>query len=58
MLFRGPITEFISARFAELLQQTIDDMNNRRFAAFHSPEEIEKVLQNILAFKSFGKPLM
>jgi hypothetical protein len=47
-------------RLAELLQETIDEMNNRNRAAMLSsnPGEIEQMLQNLLALKGFGEPLM
>lgn len=58
ILFRGPITDFISLRFQELLQETIDEMNNRRFAATYSHDEIEQMLHNVLSLKGYAKPLM
>lgn len=59
ILFRGPITEFISQKFAEFLQETIDDMNNRRFAATHNEAEIVQMLQSLLSLEGFKQqPLM
>ncbi|CRK98368.1 CLUMA_CG011727, isoform A [Clunio marinus] len=57
LLFRGPIADVISLRFKEFLQETIDDMNNRRFAATHSITEIEKILQNAMSLNGLATPL-
>lgn len=47
-------------RIKELLQETIDEMNNRNRAAILASGhgEIEQMLQNLLELKGFGKPLM
>lgn len=59
ILFRGPITQAISDHLESLVQDTLDGMNNRGFAALHSYEEIQAALNDVLSLKGYaGKPLM
>lgn len=59
ILFRGPITQAISDTLESLVQDTIDGMNNRGFAASHSYEEIQAALNDVLSMEAYaGKPFM
>lgn len=52
--------DFISIRIAELLQETLDEMNNRNraFIMTASQDEIHEMLQDVISMKMLNKQFM